>query len=231
MNNLSNYKVLIVDDEPDIIELLEYNIKKEGYSTETASDGAEAIKKAKTFKPDVILMDVMMPNIDGIEACRMIKETIHEVEPYVIFLTARSEEYTEVAAFDVGANDFITKPIKPRALLSRIQSVIKRIKKDKNQDSLIEISGLKIDKLSYTVFKNNVQLALPKKEFEILFFLASNPEKVFDREKILSKVWGSDVYVVSRTVDVHIRKLREKIGENYIQTIKGVGYKFSPHNN
>ena len=228
MSDFSNYKVLIVDDEPDIIELLEYNIKKEGFQTKTANDGEQAVAAAKEFKPDIILMDVMMPKMDGIEACRIIKESSKDVDPYVIFLTARAEEYTEVAAFDVGANDFLAKPIKPRALVSRIQSVIKRIKKDKNQDSLIEIADIKIDKLSYTVFKDDVQLTLPKKEFEILFFLASNPDKVYDREKILSKVWGSDVYVVSRTVDVHVRKLREKIGEGYIHTIKGVGYKFSP---
>ena len=228
MSTQSNYKILIVDDEPDIIELLNYNIQKEGYITESAADGSIAIKKAKEFKPDIILMDVMMPNMDGIEACRLIKESADDYDPYVIFLTARTEEFTEVAAFDVGANDFIAKPIKPRALLSRIQSVIKRISKDKNQDSLINISGLQIDRLSYTVFKNDMQLTLPKKEFEILFFLASNPDKVYDRDKILNKVWGSDVYVVSRTVDVHIRKLREKLGEGYIKTIKGVGYKFSP---
>jgi len=167
----------------------------------------------------------MMPKMDGIEACRQIKEN-NETDPYIIFLTARSEEFTEIAAFDVGANDFISKPIKPRALLSRISSVLKRVQKDKNQDSLVEISGLKIDKLSYTIFQNDVQLTLPKKEFEILFFLSSNPNKVFNRDQILSKVWGDDVYVVSRTVDVHIRKLREKIGDGYIRTIKGVGYKF-----
>ena len=226
MSDNSNYKILIVDDEQDIIELLEYNIKKEGYISETAINGSEAVKKAKSFKPDIILLDVMMPVMDGIEACRQIKE-LENLETYVIFLTARSEEYTEIAAFDVGANDFISKPIKPRALLSRISSVIKRIKKTGQQDSLIEISDIKIDRLSYTVFKNDVQLTLPKKEFEILFFLASNPDKVYNRDQILAKVWGNDVYVVSRTVDVHIRKLREKIGDNLIQTIKGVGYKFS----
>lgn len=226
MSDNSNLKILIVDDEPDIIELLEYNIKKEGYQVFTASDGAEAVNSSSKNNPDIILMDVMMPKMDGIEACRRIKEK-SENDPYIIFLTARSEEYTEIAAFDVGANDFISKPIKPRALLSRISSVIKRIKKTGNQDSLIEISDIKIDRLSYTVFKNNIQLTLPKKEFEILFFLASNPEKVFSRDQILTKVWGTDVYVVSRTVDVHIRKLREKIGDNLIKTIKGVGYKFS----
>ena len=226
MSDNSKFKVLVVDDEPDIIELLEYNLQKEGYNTQTASDGEEAVKINSTFQPNIILLDVMMPKMDGIEACRQIKES-NANDPYVIFLTARSEEFTEIAAFDVGANDFISKPIKPRALLSRISSILKRVQKDNNQDSLVEIGGLKIDKLSYTVFKNDEQLSLPKKEFEILFFLSSNPNKVYNRDQILSKVWGDDVYVVSRTVDVHIRKLREKIGDKYISTIKGVGYKFT----
>lgn len=227
MSDKSNFKILIVDDEPDIVELLEYNIRKEGFVTQSAKDGQEAVKIAAGFEPDIILMDVMMPKMDGIEACRQIRETKAGKEAYVMFLTARSEEYTEVAAFDVGANDFISKPIKPRALLSRISSVLKRLKKDQNQDSYVEIGDIKIDRLSYTVTKDGQQLNLPKKEFEILFFLSSNPEKVFDRDQILARVWGSDVYVVSRTVDVHIRKLREKLGDGYIHTLKGVGYKFS----
>ena len=226
MSDNSKFRILVVDDEPDIIEILDYNLKKDGYLTETASDGIEAVKLNSIFQPDIILLDVMMPKMDGIEACRQIKES-NTNDPYVIFLTARAEEFTEIAAFDVGANDFLSKPIKPRALLSRISSILKRIQKDNNQDSLIEIGDLKIDKLSYTVFQNDIQLSLPKKEFEILFFLASNPNKVYNRDQILSKVWGDDVYVVSRTVDVHIRKLREKIGDSYIRTIKGVGYKIS----
>ncbi|MDH5476498.1 MAG: response regulator transcription factor [Cyclobacteriaceae bacterium] len=219
------HKVLVVDDEQSILELLTYNLEKEGYEVKSASDGFEAVEVAKDFKPEVILMDIMMPNQDGVETCRQIKENGDLKNTFVIFLTARSEEYSEVAAFEVGADDYITKPIKPRALMSRINAYFRRDTKDKNNH--ITAGDLIIDRTSYTVRLNEVELILPKKEFELLYFLVKNPNKVFNRDELLQNIWGSDVYVLARTVDVHIRKIREKIGENYITTVKGVGYKFS----
>jgi two-component system alkaline phosphatase synthesis response regulator PhoP len=220
-----SYKILVVDDEPDIVELLEYNLLKEGYDVSTASNGLEAIDKAKKFVPDLILMDIMMPKMDGIEACRHIKENPKLKNAFVLFLTARSEEYSEIAAFEVGANDYITKPIKPRALLSRISAYFKRETKTVTLPETISILDLVIDKAGYTVYQNGVKLVLPKKEFELLYFLAQQPNIVFNREELLKNIWGTDVYVVARTVDVHIRKIREKIGDDIIKTIKGIGYK------
>jgi two-component system, OmpR family, alkaline phosphatase synthesis response regulator PhoP len=221
-----NQKILVVDDDPDIVELLEYNLEKVGYAVKTAGNGKEAIDSAKTFIPDLILMDIMMPKMDGVEASRILRDMPETADTYIIFLTARVEEYSEVAAFDVGADDYIIKPIKPRALISRIGALFRREKK-KNvtyQDK-VSIGNLTIDKRSYTVWQDETPIILPKKEFELLYFLAQNPEKVFSREDLLQSIWGSDVYVLARTVDVHIRKVREKIGEDYIKTIKGVGYK------
>ncbi|MES2518264.1 MAG: response regulator transcription factor [Bacteroidota bacterium] len=226
-NALPTPKILLVDDDPDIIELLEYNLNKEGYETASAIDGIQALEIAKEFKPDLILLDVMMPRQDGIETARQIRQIPEFKDTYILFLTARAEEYTEVAAFDVGADDYIVKPIKPRALVSRIKAVLRRDTQQTENDSLIEIGLLVINRTNYSVINNGVQLVMPKKEFELLYFLAKHPDKVFNRDELLEKVWGVDVYVVERTVDVHIRKLREKIPEQYIKTLKGVGYMFS----
>jgi two-component system, OmpR family, alkaline phosphatase synthesis response regulator PhoP len=226
MSEKTKTRVLVVDDEPDIIDLLKYNLEKEGYEVETASDGIKAVKTAVKFKPDVILLDIMMPNQDGVETCRQIRDIPELKSTFIIFLTARSEEYSEVAAFDVGADDYITKPIKPRALLSRIAALFRRESK-KEQDVLqIRIKDLTIDRTSYTIDQSGKTIILPKKEFELLYFLAKNPNMVFSRDDLLMNIWGADVFVLARTVDVHIRKVREKIGEDYITTVKGVGYKF-----
>jgi two-component system alkaline phosphatase synthesis response regulator PhoP len=223
----ARYKILVVDDDPDIVELLQYNLTREGYEVAQAENGKKAIEVAQTFRPDVILMDVMMPVLDGIAACRQIREENDFRNTHIIFLTARSEEFSEVAAFDAGADDFITKPIKPRALLSRLAAYTRREAQQEEQDKIIEIGGLKIDRTSFAVYKGDQKITLPKKEFELLAFLAATPNKVFTREELLNNIWGSDVYVIARTVDVHIRKVREKIGEDNIRTIKGVGYKFN----
>jgi two-component system, OmpR family, alkaline phosphatase synthesis response regulator PhoP len=226
MSNKPKHKVLVVDDEEDILEILQYNLKKEGYEVKTASDGIKAVQIGKTFKPDLILLDIMMPMQDGVETCRQLREATETKSAFIIFLTARSEEYSEVAAFENGADDYINKPIKPRALMSRINAVFRRDHKKKQTTEKVEIGDLSIDKSSYTVFIKGNPVTLPKKEFELLYFLAQNPNKVFNREDLLQNIWGSDVYVLARTVDVHIRKVREKIGEGYISTVKGVGYKF-----
>jgi two-component system, OmpR family, alkaline phosphatase synthesis response regulator PhoP len=223
----SKYKILIVDDEPDIVELLHYNLTREGYEVAQADNGKRAIEVAQAFKPDVVLMDVMMPVMDGIAACRQLREMNDFKQTHIIFLTARAEEFSEVAAFDAGADDFITKPIKPRALLSRLAAFARRDAQQDEQEQTIDIAGLKIDRTSFAVYKGEQKITLPKKEFELLAFLASTPNKVFTREELLNNIWGSDVYVIARTVDVHIRKVREKVGEDHIKTIKGVGYKFN----
>lgn len=226
MGNKQSQKVLVVDDESDILELLKYNLDKEGYEVKTALDGRKAVEIAKNFIPDLILLDVMMPQQDGVETCRQMREIPELNNSFIIFLTARSEEYSEVAAFDIGADDYITKPIKPRALMSRISALFRRDSKKKKDDSRISIGDLSIDRTSYTATVGEQEINLPKKEFELLFFLAQNPGKVFSRDDLLQNIWGTDVYVLARTVDVHIRKVREKIGEGYITTVKGVGYKF-----
>jgi two-component system, OmpR family, alkaline phosphatase synthesis response regulator PhoP len=225
--NQAQYKILVVDDDPDIVELLQYNLAREGYDVAQAENGKKAIEVAHAFKPDVILMDVMMPVLDGIAACRQLREEQDFRQTHIIFLTARSEEFSEVAAFDAGADDFITKPIKPRALLSRLAAYARRDAQQEEQEQVIEIGGLRIDRTSFAVYKGEEKITLPKKEFELLAFLAATPNKVFTREELLNNVWGSDVYVIARTVDVHIRKVREKIGDDQIRTIKGVGYKFN----
>ncbi len=221
-----NQKILIVDDEPDILELLKYNLVKEGYDVKTASDGIKGVDIAKSFIPDLIILDIMMPKQDGVETCRQVREIPDLVNAFVIFLTARSEEYSEVAAFDMGADDYITKPIKPRALVSRINALFRRESKKKKESHKVEVNNLTIDRSSYTVISGEEKINLPKKEFELLYFLAQNPGKVFSRDELLQNIWGTDVYVLARTVDVHIRKVREKIGEGFISTVKGVGYKF-----
>jgi two-component system alkaline phosphatase synthesis response regulator PhoP len=227
MANKTMHKVLVVDDEEPILELLKYNLEKGGYEVKTASDGARGVEIAKKFLPDLVLLDIMMPKMDGVETCRLIREQPELQKTFVVFLTARSEEYSEVAAFDVGADDYITKPIKPRALMSRISALFRRDFKKTSPSNAITIGDLVIDRTSYTIKVKDKEINLPKKEFELLYFLAQNPNKVFSREDLLQNIWGSDVYVLARTVDVHIRKVREKIGEEYISTVKGVGYKFS----
>lgn len=226
MSSKGGYKVLVVDDEEDILELLKYNLKKEGYDVKTASNGVKAVEIARSFLPDLVILDIMMPHQDGVETGRQMRQIPELNNTYILFLTARTEEYSEVAAFDIGADDYLSKPIKPRALMSRISALFRRKKEDKKDKSIIKIGDLSINKSSYTVMKNDVPITLPKKEFELLYFLAENPNKVHTRDELLQNIWGSDVYVLARTVDVHIRKVREKIGEGYISTLKGVGYKF-----
>jgi two-component system alkaline phosphatase synthesis response regulator PhoP len=223
----NNYNILVVDDDKDILELLKYNLEKEGYQIKTCSNGFAAVEAANRFIPDVVLLDIMMPGQDGVETCRLLRLNPKLADAHIIFLTARSEEYSEIAAFEAGADDYISKPIKPRALLSRIKALFKKVDQKKNTKPVIHIGDLIIDKSSYLAKQNGKEIILPKKEFELLYFLAQNPNKVFNREELLNKVWGTDVYVLARTVDVHIRKVREKIGESYISTIKGVGYKFN----
>lgn len=221
---MAQRKVLIVDDEADIIDLLEYNLEQEGFTVLTAMDGETAIELAREEKPDLVLLDIMMPKMDGIEACRQIRAMSELQQVYIIFLTARSEEYSEVAGFDVGADDYISKPIKPRVLISRIKAVMRREQAQATTD-VLKVHDLEILRDEYVVKHRDQILNLPRKEFELLYFLAARQGKVFSRDVLLQNVWG-DVYVVDRTVDVHVRKLREKIGDKYIQTVKGVGYKF-----
>ena len=219
-------KILIVDDDPDIIEILSYNLSNEGYNVKSASNGIEALKKAKKFIPDIILLDVMMPEMDGIEACSQLREIESLSKSMIIFLSARGEDFTQIAAFDAGADDYINKPVKPKILLKKISSISRRILSENNNTSNIIIGSLAIDRESYTVTLEKDEITLPRKEFELLYLLASKPGKVLTRDEIMFKVWGTQVVVGDRTIDVHVRKLREKIGEKYIKTIKGVGYKF-----
>jgi two-component system alkaline phosphatase synthesis response regulator PhoP len=222
------YKILLVDDDADILELLEYNLLKENFLLAKATNGKEAITAAKSFQPHLIIMDVMMPEMDGIEAARQIKSNPEFKNTLILFLTARGEEYTEIAAFESGATDYVVKPIKLRALISRINALLTReVAVPESKNDVISIGDLIIDRVQYAATFQGRALILPKKEFELLSFLAKNPNKVFNRDELLEKVWGSDVFVVERTVDVHIRKLREKIPEYYIKTLKGVGYLFS----
>ena len=219
--------ILIVDDEEDILDLLEYNLVREGYAVHRASNGEEALHKAMQIKPDLVLLDIMMPVMDGLETCRQLRAIKSLQNAYIVFLTARTEEISELAGFEAGADDYITKPIKPRVLTSRIKALLRRTNPDgseQNQNTLY-VHGLEIFRDSYTVKTATETLDLPRKEFNLLFHLASRPGKLFRREELLEKIWG-DVHVVDRTVDVHIRKLREKLGDDIIQTVKGVGYKF-----
>lgn len=220
-------KILVVDDDPDIVEILRYNLSLGGYDVKSAFNGKEAIKKAKIFLPEIILLDVMMPEMDGIEACSLIKEIPSLVNTRIIFLSARSEDYTQLSAFDAGADDYISKPVKPKILLKKIESIFKRINKKNEEIKVIDLGEIKIDRNSYLVYIKNQEIALPRKEFELFYLLASKPGKVFTRDEIMGKVWGSEVVVGDRTIDVHIRKLREKIGDLYFKTVKGIGYKFN----
>ena len=226
MYQKSDFKILAIDDEKDILLLLKYNLENEGYYVETSSSGKEGIELAEKFTPDLILLDIMMPDIDGIEACINLRKIDTIKDSYIIFLTARVEEYSEVAAFEAGADDYITKPIKPRALISRINSFYKRRFSSKNLANLLTIGDLNIDKDTHTITLKGKEIFFPKKEFELLYFLARNPKRVYNRDVLLRNIWGTDVHVVARTVDVHIRKIREKIGQDFITTIKGVGYSF-----
>lgn len=223
---LANKKILVVDDEEDILEFLSYNLEKEGAKVYTAKNGLLAIEVAMKKKPDLILLDVMMPEMDGVETCMRLRERPETKNVIIAFLTARGEDYSQIAGFEAGADDFITKPIKPRVLISRLKALLRRKRSAIQSDPIIELESLKIDRDRYVVIKDEVELNLPKKEFELLALLISTPGKVFTRESILSSVWGDDVVVGDRTIDVHIRKLREKIGSSHIKTIKGVGYKF-----
>ncbi|HEX4886872.1 MAG TPA: response regulator transcription factor [Luteibaculaceae bacterium] len=219
------FKILLVDDEEDIIDIIKYNLEKDDYWVETAPNGRIGVEKALQFKPDLIILDVMMPEMDGIEACSRIRE-LPELEGTIIaFLTARSEDYSQIAGFDAGADDYIPKPIKPRVLMSRVKALLRRKGGAEESSQTIALGDLEIDKERYIVTRNGKTLSLPKKEFELLALLVSKPGRVFTREIILSSVWGNEVVVGDRTIDVHVRKLREKIGEQYIKTIKGVGYK------
>ena len=224
--DISSIKVLVVDDDPDIVEILKYNLKNSGYYVKSAGNGLEAIKKAKKFIPDIILMDVMMPEMSGIEACEEIKNIDQLSQAIIIFLSARSEDYTQISAYDAGADDYISKPVKPKILLKKISNIAKKINSEKNAPKTIDLGSIKINKEEYVVIKDKKEILLPRKEFELLFLLATKPEKVFTREEIMNKVWGTQVVVGDRTIDVHVRKLREKIGEKHIKTLKGVGYKF-----
>lgn len=229
--NTNEYKILIVDDEPDILEFVCYNLKKEGFEVSTASNGLEAIKKAKELKPHLILLDIMMPEMDGVEVCKELRSYPEFENTIIAFLTARSEDYSQIVGFEVGGDDYIAKPIRPRVLVSRINGLLRRFNKkasssaDKN---ILQVANLIINKEQFFVQKQETEekITLAKKEFELLCLLASKPGKVFTREEIFNKVWGSNVIVGNRTIDVHIRKIREKVGEDYIVTIKGIGYKF-----
>jgi two-component system alkaline phosphatase synthesis response regulator PhoP len=219
-------KIMLVDDEADILEIVGYNLSQEGYQIATSSNGREAIVKAKKFLPHLIIMDVMMPEMDGMEACENIRKIPELSNVIITFLTARSEDYSQVAGFDAGADDYITKPIKPKLLVSKVKALLRRLKETEQNSETLNVGGIEINREEYKIVKDNIEIVLPRKEFELLYLLASKPGKVFKREEILDKVWGNDVIVGGRTIDVHIRKLREKIGDEFFKTIKGVGYKF-----
>jgi two-component system, OmpR family, alkaline phosphatase synthesis response regulator PhoP len=226
---MDSVKILIVDDEPDILEFLKYNLEKEGFKVFTASDGEEGIKIAEREIPHLVILDIMMPKMDGVEVCRTLRSKPEFATTLIVFLTAREEDYSQIAALDVGGDDYITKPIRPRVFLSRIKALLRRSERTdirKEESLLIQAGDLLIDPERVSVIRNDQTIELAKKEFELLSLLVSKPGKVFSREEIFNKVWGTDVIVGNRTIDVHIRKLREKIGDNYIKTIKGIGYKF-----
>lgn len=220
-------KILLVDDEPDILEIVSYNLSSEGYEVFTAKNGVEGVAKAKKKSPHLIILDVMMPEMDGIEACEIIRSTPGLENTIITFLTARGEDYSQVAGFDAGADDYITKPIKPKVLVSKVKALLRRIKEEKAEvEDIVTVGNIVINREEYKIINNGEEIVLPRKEFELLSLLTSKPNKVFKREVILDKVWGNEVVVGGRTIDVHIRKLREKIGDHHFKTVKGVGYKF-----
>lgn len=219
--------ILLVDDEKDILEFLQYNLEREGYKVFVANDGLEGVEMAQKVSPDLILMDVMMPRMDGIEACQTIRQDLQLNSPLIAFLTSRAEDYSQVAGFEAGADDYITKPIRPRLLISKVEALLRRAGRINGTEAEIKTSSITVNREKFLVFMNDEEIQLPKKEFELIELLASRPGKVFTREQILTTVWGDETIVGERTIDVHIRKLREKLGESYIRTIKGVGYTFS----
>lgn len=231
MSEIASYKILLVDDEPDILEFIGYNLKKEGFQVKTATNGTEALQVAQAYTPHLIVLDVMMPGMDGIETCEEMRQIPSLKDSLIVFLTARGEDYSQIAGFEAGADDYITKPIKPKVLISRVKALLKRYKsgstnEQPSDETRIVVGDLTIDREKYIVLIQNKELVLPKKEFELLLLLASKPNRVFTRDEIYTAVWGDNIIVGDRTIDVHIRKLREKIGQNHIKTIKGVGYKF-----
>ena len=219
-------KILLVDDELDILEIVGYNLSQEGYQVFTAVNGKDAIAKARKELPHLIIMDVMMPEMDGMEACEAVRKIPELNNVIITFLTARNEDYSQVAGFDAGADDYITKPIKPKLLVSKVKALLRRLKEEEQNSETLNVGGIEINREEYKIIKDDIEIVLPRKEFELFYLLASKPGKVFKREEILDKVWGNEVIVGGRTIDVHIRKLREKIGEDLFKTIKGVGYKF-----
>ncbi|MDF3028526.1 MAG: two component transcriptional regulator, winged helix family [Fluviicola sp.] len=219
--------ILLVDDEKDILEFLQYNLEREGYKVFVANDGLEGVEMAQKVSPDLILMDVMMPRMDGIEACQTIRQELQLNSPLIAFLTSRAEDYSQVAGFEAGADDYITKPIRPRLLVSKVEALLRRAGRINGGEAEIKTSSITVNREKFLVYMNDEEIQLPKKEFELIELLASRPGKVFTREQILTTVWGDETIVGERTIDVHIRKLREKLGESYIRTIKGVGYTFS----
>ena len=222
----SNVKILLVDDEPDILEIISYNLSAQGYNVFTANNGLQSIKKAKKEQPQLIILDVMMPEMDGIEACEQIRKIPELQHTLITFLTARGEDYSQVAGFEAGADDYITKPIRPKVLVSRVKALLKRRGITQDTNSIIELGDIVIDKEKHLTTYKGQEVIFAKKEFKLLKLLISKPGKVFTREEILEKVWGTDIIVGDRTIDVHIRKLREKLADHYVKTVKGVGYKF-----
>ncbi len=223
----NDIKILLVDDEPDILEIVSYNLSSEGYEVFTAKNGVEGVAKAKKKHPHLIILDVMMPEMDGIEACEIMRNTSGLENTIITFLTARGEDYSQVAGFDAGADDYITKPIKPKLLVSKVKALLRRLKEGKEEvEDIVKVGNIIINREEYKIVNDGQEIILPRKEFELLALLTSKPSKVFKREVILDKVWGNEVVVGGRTIDVHIRKLREKIGDHHFKTVKGVGYKF-----
>ncbi|PHR48886.1 MAG: DNA-binding response regulator [Fluviicola sp.] len=228
MLNGKKQTILLVDDDPDILQMISYNVEKEGYTVYSAADGEEGIALAKKVKPDLVLLDVMMPKMDGIEVCQIIRENKDIEQPVIAFLTSRSEDYSQIAGFKAGGDDYITKPIRPRVLISRIEALLRRNHKEDQENTSVKQKGhVVLDRERFLLLLENKEIQLPKKEFELLELLLSRPGKVFTRDQILSSVWGDETIVGERTIDVHIRKLREKIGDAYIRTIKGVGYTYN----
>ena len=222
---VNDVKILLVDDESDVLDFMKYNLEKEGFWVYTAQDGLEGLQLAKKINPDIIILDLMMPKLDGIETCRELRALPEFKNTIITFLTARDEDYSQIAGFEVGADDYITKPIKPRVFISRIRALLRRLEANSG-DAKLKVGDIVIDRERYIVVKSGVEIQLPRKEFELMSLLVSKPGRVFKREEILSKVWGNETIVGDRTIDVHIRKLREKIGDDYFKTIKGIGYKF-----
>ncbi|MBK9148046.1 MAG: response regulator transcription factor [Flavobacteriales bacterium] len=221
-----NPKVLLVDDEPDIIELLKYNLEREGFAVSSASNGHDAMKVAKAVRPDLIVLDIMMPGMDGVEVCNQLRQLPEFKNTIITFLTARGEDYTQIAGFEAGADDFITKPLRPKVFVSKVKALLKRTSSERPDQQYIEANGVRVDLEKVVVKVGEQEMHLPKKEFELLVLLMSKPGKVFKREAIYNEVWGSELFVGDRTIDVHIRKLREKIGDDRIRTVKGIGYTF-----